>query len=352
MPHSLLMHKIALYWLLLVPMALFAENPALVSFSDINYEEALVKGKEQNKLIFINYNAHDVDPCKQMEKTTFSNREVIDLLNDNFININADIDKRVGKEWVKKFGVECLPTFMVLDNKGKLEGINQGTLSTVAFINWITNMPAVQIKIEEEKQATKASIKKKKAKSDNLLAIKRKLKEAEGSYVNSSSTKTKFDKKIADEINRIENNSNTSENAMLITDDKETVITVLNEAIEEETINEETIDEEVIEESMTLEFMPEAVPLPTVENLENTSLTRTMSYSIQIGAFANYVNAKNTMEKSKHDFEKHYYILEEPTASGKFLYKVVVGTYTSKEEAQEALKNLVGKGYDGFLRRI
>ncbi len=337
MQHSLLMHKIALYCLLFLPVVLFAENPALVAFSDLNYEEALLIGKEQNKLIFINYNAEDVDPCRIMEETTFSNREVINLLNANFVNIDANIDQQVGKEWIKKFGVECLPTFMVLDNNGKLEGINQGTLSTPAFIKWLTNMSSVKLKIEETRNS-KETIKKQADKSDNLLAIKRKLKAAEGNYVNARSEKTELDDKITADINSTDLNKRTSENSTLIANETTTEITVLNS--------------ETLTENSKTEFVPEKVRVPHVENLENTSLTRTMSYSIQIGAFANYLNAKNIMEKSKHDFEKHYYILEEPTKSGKFLYKVVVGTYTSKEEAQVALQNLVDKGYDGFLRRI
>jgi len=331
------MYKIALYYLLFLPLVLFAENPALVAFSDLNYEEALLIGKEQNKLIFINYNAEDVDPCRIMEETTFSNKEVISLLNDNFINIDANIDQRVGKEWIKKFGVECLPTFMVLDNDGKLEGINQGTLSTPAFIKWLTNMPAVKNKIKENK-AGKEKIETETDKSDNLLAIKRKLKAAEGNYVNSRSDRTELDNKIATTLNSTEVNKGTAENTSLISTETTTEITELNS--------------ETLTDNLDTEFIPEKVRIPYVGNLENTSLTRTMSYSIQIGAFANYLNAKNIMEKSKHDFEKHYYILEEPTKSGKFLYKVVVGTYTSKEEAQEALKNLLSKGYNGFLRRI
>jgi hypothetical protein len=321
-----------------MPFILMAESNSLVSFNELNYEAALARGKAENKLIFINYNSAEIDPCKIMDETTFSNLGVSDLLNDNFINVDADIDNPTGLQWISKFGVECMPTYMVLDNEGRLEGINQGTLTTGSFLTWMSKMPKVKTILDEARNKSIAV--KPLDKSDNLLAIKRKLKEAQGNYV--VTTTSDLPTEIIEEEVFTE----------LVADD------IVIENFEENTKTDDLSNKgnitsnSIITADLTKIPPPERVKIPYGENLKNTSITRTMSYSIQIGAFSDYQNAQNIMEESKEDFNDHYYILEEPNSKGKYLYKVIIGTYTSQEDAQVALKDLIAKGYNGFLRRI
>lgn len=56
--------------------------------------EAFTEAQEKNKLIIVNVGHEGCTACRFMEKNTFSNKSVIDLVNDNFIAIQVDSEAR------------------------------------------------------------------------------------------------------------------------------------------------------------------------------------------------------------------------------------------------------------------
>ncbi len=91
-------------------------------------EEGRGKGSEEGKLIFVDCYADWCGPCKQLASQVFTQKEVGDVFNSHFVNVQFNVEKDAdGKANVAKWGVASLPTFVFIDPKteqviGKLVG--------------------------------------------------------------------------------------------------------------------------------------------------------------------------------------------------------------------------------------
>lgn len=105
--------------------SMFAQD---INFEHISFEEALVKAKEQNKLIFIDFYTVWCGPCKLMSNNIFTAPSVADLFNKEFVNLKIDAEKEGGVQLAKKYGVSAYPTLIFIDANGALMYKNVGAL--------------------------------------------------------------------------------------------------------------------------------------------------------------------------------------------------------------------------------
>jgi thiol:disulfide interchange protein len=96
----------------------------------IPFDEGLAKAKAEGKNIFVDLTASWCGWCKKMEKETFTQPEVVKMVNENFVPVKVwgDSDKELVIEGYKiternlatsAFGVTGFPTFFFLCPNGK-----------------------------------------------------------------------------------------------------------------------------------------------------------------------------------------------------------------------------------------
>ncbi len=85
-----------------------------VTFSEESYEEVMQKAKAQGKKVLLDFTASWCIPCKKMDRETFSNQEVSDLLNKKFINLKVNVDYFWGMDIAEKYRVKGYPTILVI----------------------------------------------------------------------------------------------------------------------------------------------------------------------------------------------------------------------------------------------
>lgn len=93
--------------------------PNLVEYFEGDYFKAIEEAKNQGKNVFIDFTASWCAPCIQMDRETFSVKEVGERLNKGFINLRVDsedFDYYILKE---KYAIEQLPTFLIVSHKEK-----------------------------------------------------------------------------------------------------------------------------------------------------------------------------------------------------------------------------------------
>lgn len=94
-----------------------------------SYDKGLAKAAEENKYVFIDFTAKWCGYCRKMERETFSQQNIIDILNNDFVAIKVDGDSEneldiAGYKITERnltrmeYGVSGYPTFWFLTNDG------------------------------------------------------------------------------------------------------------------------------------------------------------------------------------------------------------------------------------------
>ena len=96
---------------------------------------ALEVAEEKGKPLFVEFEAEWCLPCKIMSEEVFTHEETAGLFNDNFINYKVDIETQSGANMKMLYGVNILPTLLILDHKGKALARNDGSLMHKSFVN-------------------------------------------------------------------------------------------------------------------------------------------------------------------------------------------------------------------------
>jgi len=107
-----------------------------------NLEKGLNAAEKENKFVIIDNYADWCVACKELEKFTFSEKEVIEILKKNFIAIRLDFtDKNSENEKIKKrLGILGLPTIIFMDKKGKEIDRFSGFLDKDDFIDFVNDV--------------------------------------------------------------------------------------------------------------------------------------------------------------------------------------------------------------------
>lgn len=91
-----------------------------IEFFHGTWDEALVKAKEEQKIIFVDCFTTWCGPCKKMAATTFKDAEVGEFFNKNFINMKLDMEQAEGKKFGQKYAVSAYPTLYFINDKGEV----------------------------------------------------------------------------------------------------------------------------------------------------------------------------------------------------------------------------------------
>jgi len=92
-----------------------------IQFVPLSYADALKMAKKNKKPLFIDCYTVWCGPCKVLAAKTFTNKEVGDFFNENFINLKVEMERDVdGAELARLFGVRAYPTLLFINGDGKL----------------------------------------------------------------------------------------------------------------------------------------------------------------------------------------------------------------------------------------
>ena len=107
--------KSILVLLAIISFSLPSADAQGIEFYHGTWEEALMKAKQEDKIIFVDAYTTWCGPCKRMASNTFPDPEVGKLFNQHFLSLKIDMEKGMGLEFRKKFPVTAYPTLFFID---------------------------------------------------------------------------------------------------------------------------------------------------------------------------------------------------------------------------------------------
>ena len=99
------------------------------------YHEGTLKtaknlAETENKLLLVKFYADWCVPCKWMDETTFSDPDIVNKINNNFVALKVNIDDFDGFSLRQELAVSVLPTLIIYDSKGNMVKRIEETLPT------------------------------------------------------------------------------------------------------------------------------------------------------------------------------------------------------------------------------
>ncbi len=130
------------------------------------YPEGLKLGANTNKQIFIDFSTSWCGWCKKMDRETFTDPDVIKMLNDNFVSVRVvgdsknqlDIDGYKISErdlTSREFGVRGFPAFWFLESDGSKIGPLSGYQPAETFMKALTFVHEEKYKPEKDNSQQK-----------------------------------------------------------------------------------------------------------------------------------------------------------------------------------------------------
>lgn len=86
-----------------------------IDFQDLTLSEGLEKAKLENKKVFIDVFATWCGPCTFMSKNVFTDADLGDFMNENFISLKLDGEFGDGEQLMIDFDLDSYPTMLFLD---------------------------------------------------------------------------------------------------------------------------------------------------------------------------------------------------------------------------------------------
>lgn len=141
--------------------------------SEVRFADVLAQAKRENKRVLVDFWATWCHACMQMNKTTFRDTRVGNMMNYAFVNYAVDVDHDAdAKELVEKFNIKAFPTYLILNPDGTEYNRIIGSNTVEGFAKALTN--ALLGKEDQytmmERMQKEAEVKAKAERQANLTA--------------------------------------------------------------------------------------------------------------------------------------------------------------------------------------
>ena len=116
---------------LLLSSSVFSQG---IVFEEIEWADALNRAKAEDKLIFLDAMTQWSQPCKIIQTYAYEDPQAGQFFNDNFINLQFDMEGFPGVELAERYQVYLYPTQLFIDGEGVVRHRGCGAMDATDLI--------------------------------------------------------------------------------------------------------------------------------------------------------------------------------------------------------------------------
>jgi thiol-disulfide isomerase/thioredoxin len=285
--------------LLFISFCLSASSFAEITFIQGDLRVAKERAAREGKLILLDFWASYCTPCRMMEEYTFTNPDVEEYINAHYIPVKVDIQSFDGYDLKNQYKVSVLPTMIVLSSKGGQVGRHEETFSASRLMPVLEkyNLPSNRLK----------------------SSIPTVTYNATTGYSNNSSNNTRV---MSSTVSKKEKETSTANTPKISKRETTVVATTIHPAKEP-----------------IRTVKPTGSPNLAVDGAVFTK-AQPNTFAIQVSAYFDESQLKEGVEDVKKDFGgKQKIFVSKRKENGRFVYRILVGQFTSKQSADKYMKS-------------
>lgn len=100
----------------------------------LDFTAAATEATKKHEPRLLYFTSEFCDPCEQMKRTTWADRRVAAALT-GYVPVKIDFLKEI--ELDREFGVEAIPTMIVVDSNGRIVKATTGGIDAEEFLEWV-----------------------------------------------------------------------------------------------------------------------------------------------------------------------------------------------------------------------
>jgi len=120
-----------------------AEPAALASHQigemdwETGWEKALDRAKKEKKVVLVDFYADWCVWCRRLDATTYKDPDVVRFIGTNLIPVKLDVEAREGRRLAERYGVDGLPTILIVGANGSELGRIPGYMPASRFLETV-----------------------------------------------------------------------------------------------------------------------------------------------------------------------------------------------------------------------
>ncbi|MFK7936900.1 MAG: thioredoxin family protein [Saprospiraceae bacterium] len=135
-----------------------------IRFVKNNLDQVKRKAETENKPFFVDFTASWCMPCRWMDETTFSDPNLTEFINKNYLAVKVDVDDFDGYAYKQQYNIKMLPSIMVFSPEGEVVARYQESMSPSKLLGELkkyqvkTTTPAVYNSTQPQPQLAASRI--------------------------------------------------------------------------------------------------------------------------------------------------------------------------------------------------
>ncbi|NOX53886.1 MAG: thioredoxin fold domain-containing protein, partial [Planctomycetes bacterium] len=106
-----------------------------------DFSEAWQEAQQTGRPLLVHFYADWCGPCRQMERSVLNTSEVLAQLRDGFIAVKVDADEH--PELIRRFGVQALPTDLLIGPNGRILSRTTGFQEKSAYLTRLSRVESL-----------------------------------------------------------------------------------------------------------------------------------------------------------------------------------------------------------------